>query len=75
MIEFSLPTDDKLIRDMIKTSLEIRVYLWALKHGVLYTGQVFDDRIVFEFPEENSYTLFMLTWDNRNDKWKTPKIL
>lgn len=74
MIEFCLPTDDKLIRDIIKTSIELRLYIWADKHRIMYTGKVFDDKIVIEFPEESSYSLFILTWEDKGDKWKMPKI-
>lgn len=75
MIQFSLPTDDKFRRDAVKVSIEIRLYIWADKHNIMYTGKVFDDKIVIEFPDESSYSLFLLTWDSRGDKWKMPKII
>lgn len=72
MIEFSLPTGDKFVRDMAKTSIEIRLYIWADKHRVMYTGSLKDDKLLIDFDDEKNYTLFFLTWEAKQ-AWMKPK--
>jgi hypothetical protein len=74
MIEFYLPTENKALRDLVKSTIEIRLYIWADEHKVNYTGKVVDDKLLVEFSEERDYTLFMLTWDHY-DEWKMLKII
>lgn len=75
MIEFILPNDDKLIKDMVQVSIEIRLYIWGLTHNVIFTSDVFDDKITVEFFDEKYYSLFALTWESNTDRWAPPKIL
>jgi hypothetical protein len=75
MIEFYLPTEGGVLWDITKKSIEIRMYIWADKHNVNYTGKVLEDKLLIEFPEEKDYTLFMLTWETKGDKWKMLKII
>lgn len=72
MIEFYLPTANKSLRDLVKSTIEIRLCIWADKHKVNFTGKVQDDKLLIEFSEEKDYTLFMLTWD-RYYEWKMLK--
>jgi hypothetical protein len=74
MIEFYLPSEDKALRDLVKSTIEIRLYIWADKHKVNFTGKVQDDKLLIEFSEEKDYTLFMLTW-GRDHEWKMTKII
>ncbi len=73
MIEFSLPTDDNFNRDIVRASIEIRLYIWADTHKVLYTGNIKDDKLIIKFDDDQYDTLFLLTWNSVSDKWTTPR--
>lgn len=73
MIVFTIPPELNSVTHIIRNVLETNICIWAHNYDVPYTLAIEYDKMIIKFPDASSDTLFLLSWDSKNNEWMEPK--